>query len=189
MITQWQTVVAAGDAAGASLEFVVLRPAAGEYTVVGTDTRALTSPLPADGSRPLHVAHPAGWQTRTLRSCHGGRAVISAQRVTAARPSQPHHCQHGHIVIQRFRSGLDDEAVQRTDGPRRRRRATRQQAPFQRPEPEPLAARGLSFGEPVAVEDELLARERVTCPSVRRRSNANRPRGWVCPPINSLATP
>jgi hypothetical protein len=50
MITQWQTVVAAGDVAGASLEFVVLRPAAGEYTVVGTNTRTLPSPLPAVGS-------------------------------------------------------------------------------------------------------------------------------------------
>jgi hypothetical protein len=50
MITQWQTVVATSDVAGMSLEFVVLSPAAGEYTVVGTDTETLPSPLPAVGS-------------------------------------------------------------------------------------------------------------------------------------------
>jgi hypothetical protein len=50
MITQWEHVVAAGDTAGAPLEFVVLRPAAAEFTVVGTDTEALPTPLPAAGS-------------------------------------------------------------------------------------------------------------------------------------------
>lgn len=50
MITQWQTVVAGADTAGASLEFVVLRPTGSEYTVVGTDTEALPNPLPAAGS-------------------------------------------------------------------------------------------------------------------------------------------
>jgi hypothetical protein len=49
LITGWETVVTTDDTAGSSLEFIVVGPASSEYTVVGTDTETLPSPLPAAG--------------------------------------------------------------------------------------------------------------------------------------------
>jgi hypothetical protein len=56
-ITQWQTVTT-DDVAGSSLEFVVLRPVSGGYTVVGVDTETLPSPLPVGGVASFTVATP-----------------------------------------------------------------------------------------------------------------------------------
>jgi uncharacterized repeat protein (TIGR01451 family) len=54
-ITSW-SIGTAGDASGASVTFVVIRPGAGTYTVVATDTETLPTPLPAVAT--FTLAHP-----------------------------------------------------------------------------------------------------------------------------------
>jgi uncharacterized repeat protein (TIGR01451 family) len=57
-ITQWQTYTA-GDTAGSSITFAVLRmTAGGTFTVVGADTETLPNPLPSGNVASFTLAHP-----------------------------------------------------------------------------------------------------------------------------------
>src|SRR5579884_1776516 len=56
-VTQWSTNTT-GAAPGAPVELVVVRPSGGSFTVVGTDTEKLPSPLPAGGIATYNLVHP-----------------------------------------------------------------------------------------------------------------------------------
>jgi hypothetical protein len=56
-LTQWEVSTTHGTA-GAAVTLVILRPAAGSYDVVATDTEVLPSPLPADGVASFRPASP-----------------------------------------------------------------------------------------------------------------------------------
>jgi hypothetical protein len=56
-ITQWQTSTT-GDIAGSSVTMLVLAPSGGNYSVVGTDTENIPSPLPASGEAEFTLSTP-----------------------------------------------------------------------------------------------------------------------------------
>jgi len=56
-VTQWQTSTV-GDVAGSSVTMLVLAPSGANYSVVGTDTEKIPSPLPASGEAEYTLSTP-----------------------------------------------------------------------------------------------------------------------------------
>jgi Domain of unknown function DUF11/PASTA domain len=99
-ITSWSTNTS-GSTAGASVTFLVLRPAgSGNYTVVGVDTETLPTPLPASGVASFPLAQPIAaregdtlglYTNSSAATCffHGGATPVAATLTALAEPAAP----------------------------------------------------------------------------------------------------
>jgi hypothetical protein len=83
IITRWQTYTA-GDAADSALEFMVLRPLAGSYNVVGTDTETLPQHLPTDNVASFTLASPIPVQAGDTLALSTSAADVCAFSVSGA---------------------------------------------------------------------------------------------------------
>jgi uncharacterized repeat protein (TIGR01451 family) len=89
-ITSW-SINTAGDTSGASVTFVVIRPGAGTYTAVATDTETLPTPLPPVAT--FTLAHPITvvsgdtlglWSAGTVGCYFSGGALTASDTISGA---------------------------------------------------------------------------------------------------------